>query len=72
MPKQREINVSAPATPVLYLGKEERVEEGKFGAGWERDPNRINPHLQVVEIMWRKFIVFKGICVRYIVVPLLW
>ena len=42
-----------PSTPVLYLGMED--ENGKnggskneqFGAGWERDPNRINPHLQV-------------------------
>ena len=44
-----------PSTPVLYLGmdddngKKEGVSKNEqFGEGWERDPNRINPHLQVM------------------------
>ena len=43
-----------PSTPVLYLGmdddngaKEGASKNEQFGKGWERDPNRINPHLQV-------------------------
>ena len=44
-----------PSTPVLYLGMDDdngKKEGGvskneQFGEGWERDPNRINPHLQV-------------------------
>ena len=44
-----------PSTPVLYLGMDDDngAKEGvskneQFGEGWERDPNRINPHLQVM------------------------
>ena len=45
-----------PSTPVLYLGMDDdngKKEGGvskneQFGEGWERDPNRINPHLQVI------------------------
>ena len=43
-----------PSTSVLYLGMDEDKKDGgasrneQFGEGWERDPNRINPHLQVI------------------------
>ena len=45
-----------PSKPVLYLGMDDdngKKEGGvskneQFGEGWERDPNRINPHLQVI------------------------
>merc|ERR1711971_1152439 len=51
-----EVQPYVPSTPVLYLGmdddngaKEVASKNEQFGKGWERDPNRINPHLQV---MW--------------------
>ena len=47
------VQAYVPSTPVLYLGMDEDKKDGgasrneQFGEGWERDPNRINPHLQV-------------------------
>merc|ERR1712130_647340 len=59
-----EVQPYVPSTPVLYLGMDDdngRKEGGKneqFGEGWERDPNRINPHLQVKSLS-KAVIVFQ-------------
>ena len=55
-----------PSTPVLYLGmdddngkKEGASKNEQFGEGWERDPNRINPHLQVMHNHSRCYLLSK-------------